>query len=264
MANFISNQRTDCPRCGYKKSVASLPNGGFYCHSCSQVVGKGRSTATKAPKAPQNPSAREWASNLWDRASSLRLEGDFCPARLYLHARHIAEYCDSPALRYLPDCKLTNPDRGFFPALIAKISDQKGNLVGVQRIYLTADGRKNPADDAKKCLGQVQGGAVRLKEPTEDGEIVIGEGIETSAAAGLLLGKPAWAAVSAGNLGETLILPPKIKKIIIVADHDATGLRAAESACRRWKKERREVEVKKPDEFDSDAADMLAEAAHEQ
>lgn len=43
------------------------------------------------------------------------------------------------------------------------------------------------------------GGAVRLAPPLA-AEVVIGEGLETAGAAGLLIGVPAWSAVSAGNL----------------------------------------------------------------
>ena len=50
--------------------------------------------------------------------------------------------------------------------------------------------------------------------------LVIGEGIESSASAGRLMGLPAWAAVSAGNLAKGLVLPSEARRVVIAADPD--------------------------------------------
>ena len=71
-----------------------------------------------------------------------------------------------------------------------------GEGLGVHRTYLTAMD-EGPRDPQRASKGAIWGGAIRLA-PTAP-EIVIGEGVETSASAGLLLGLPAWAATLPGT-----------------------------------------------------------------
>jgi putative DNA primase/helicase len=80
-------------------------------------------------------------------------------------------------------------------------------------------GQKANVEPAKATLGPLCNGAIRLDPAAL--ETVVGEGIETSASAGLLLGLPAWAAVCAGNLAK-LILPESVRIVTIAADRDAT------------------------------------------
>jgi hypothetical protein len=90
---------------------------------------------------------------------------------------------------------------------------------------------------------------------------VIGEGIETSASAGLLLGLPAWAAVSAGNLATGLVLPTSVRRIIIASDHDPAGQEAARAAWQRWRAEGHAVRIAVPDEPRQDFNDLLRQQA---
>jgi putative DNA primase/helicase len=140
----------------------------------------------------------------------------------------------------------------------------------VHRTFLTKDGSaKAKVVPQKASLGPVWGGAVRLVEASERFPLVIGEGIESSAAAGLVMGLPAWASLSAGNLAAGLVLPPEVRRIVIAADNDLavrTGQRpgqdAAEAAARRWRREGRHVEIATPDEPVSDFADVLQGHPH--
>jgi len=75
---------------------------------------------------------------------------------------------------------------------------------------------------------------------------VIGEGIETAASAGLLLGLPAWAAMSAGNLAKGLLLPPEVRAVVVAADPDRPGRAAADAAAIRWQAEGRRVRTATP------------------
>ena len=75
---------------------------------------------------------------------------------------------------------------------------------------------------------------------------MIGEGIETSASAGRMLGLPAWSALSAGNLGNGLVLPPEVRSVVIAADPDESGQKAAREAWRRWTAEGRRVRIAMP------------------
>jgi putative DNA primase/helicase len=151
------------------------------------------------------------------------------------------------------------------PALLAAISGQNGQLVALHRTFLQQDGRgKADIELPRASLGPVAGGAIRL-DPVGP-ELVVGEGIESSAAAGRLLGLPAWAAVSCGNLARSLVLPPSVRSVVVAADHDTgdgmgrqPGQAAARQAATRWQHEGRTVRTALPDRPGSDFADLLAE-----
>jgi hypothetical protein len=86
--------------------------------------------------------------------------------------------------------------------------------------------------------------------------LVVGEGIESSASAGRLMGLPAWAAVSAGNLAKALLLPPEARSVVIATDPDRHGRKAAQAAWQRWRAEGRNVRIAIPDD-DRDFNDVL-------
>ncbi|MBS7703277.1 DUF7146 domain-containing protein [Chelatococcus asaccharovorans] len=93
-----------------------------------------------------------------------------------------------PALRYtgFADANTDEPTRlGEFPAMLAAIRDVRGDLIGVHRTYLDSSGQQKltpPGDlrrnKAKKVLGEMRGGMIRLSPPSR--HLAMGEGIETS------------------------------------------------------------------------------------
>jgi len=58
---------------------------------------------------------------------------------------------------------------------------------------------------------------------------------------------PTWAALSAGGL-QALVLPPEVREVLIAADPDLVGLKAARIAARRWHGEGRIVRIVEPPE----------------
>ena len=147
--------------------------------------------------------------------------------------------------------------------MLGLVQDVAGNPVAVHRTYLRPDGSgKAEVEPNKANLGPVWSGAIRLCSAAP--EIVIGEGIESAGAAGLLLGLPDWAAVAAGNLGKALALPPEVRAAVIAADHDEPGRNAAGEAAARWKAEGRAVRIALPDRAGEDFNDVLRvrEVAH--
>lgn len=154
--------------------------------------------------------------------------------------------------------------------MLALVVDAAGAPIAVHRTYLRRDGSgKANVTPAKASIGPVRGGAIRL-DPVA-AELVIGEGIESSASAGRLMALPAWAAISAGNLARALVLPLEVRSVVIAADHDPPngngqrpGPDAADAAARRWRAEGRVVRVATPDLPGSDFNDVLRarEAAH--
>lgn len=178
------------------------------------------------------------------------------PAGRYLAGRGLPHLVGRPALRFRGDCP--HPEGGWLPAMVAEVLDVAGRPVAAHRTYLTPAGGK-AGDPAKASLGPVWGGAVRL-DPAAP-ELVIGEGIETAASGGLLLGLPAWAAISAGNLERGLLLPPEVRAVVIAADPDPKGREAAAAAKARWLGEGRRVRIATPDQPGRDFNDLVQERA---
>lgn len=188
------------------------------------------------------------------RGSTPLTEAD--PAGLYLASRGLSAFTSCLALRYRGDAH--HQSGGRCPALVAEVLDAAGQPIAVHRTYLTRDGRKASLDPNRMTLGPMWGGAVRLTpDLAAPPALVVGEGIETSASAGLLLGLPAWAALSAGNLGGGLVLPDGVRAVTIAADADAVGLKEADRAARRWGAEGRTVRVLAPQGAGQDFNDVL-------
>lgn len=105
-------------------------------------------------------------------------------------------------------------------AIIAPVVDPSNRFLGVHRTYYTADGQALE----RKMLGAQSGGCIRLS-PTED-TLAIAEGVETALSYRKLRGVPCWAARSSSGL-EQWRPPNGVSRVIIAADGDAAGLRAA-------------------------------------
>ncbi len=180
------------------------------------------------------------------------------PADAYLARRALPGLAASASLRWRPD--VAHPAGGGVrhPAMVALVVDVDGAPIAVHRTYLDRDGHKADLSPVKASKGPIAGGAIRL-DPVAS-ELVIGEGIETSASAGRLLGLPAWAAVAAGNLERSLQLPPEVRSVTVAADLDPAGQAAAEGATRRWRAEGRTVRIATPNRCGADFNDLLLES----
>jgi len=264
--------RGTCPVCGYATAFLLMSKQGRpsgWCASCQDRnaialalarVGGGGDPAPERPgagpllcKDAAERTARALA--VWNGATTALST----PADTYLTGRGLPCLAASPALRWRPD--VTHPDRrGRLSAMLAQVVDAADHHIAVHRTYLRSDGTgKADVTPDKASLGPFWGGAIRL-DPIAP-ELVIGEGIETSASAGRLLGLPAWAAVCAGNLARGLVLPEQVRSVVIAADPDEPGLAAAKAARRRWRAEGREVRIKTVKQVGSDFNDLLQASA---
>ena len=74
---------------------------------------------------------------------------------------------------------------------------------------------------------------------------------------------PGWAALSIPGM-KAVLLPPVVRTVIILADHDPNGAgeRAARAAAARWLGEHRVVRLAMPPESGTDFADVLAGRAY--
>ncbi|MFN6953780.1 MAG: toprim domain-containing protein [Acetobacteraceae bacterium] len=255
-----------CPACGYNGTLSLTDRDGralWHCHSCQDGAGIARAiglrsegyAAPNPPNPPNRPAApdhRDAARRLWDQAAPIA----GTTAERYLAARGLAGFA-SPALRFLPDQRHA-PTGSRWPVMLAACTcPTSGELRAVHRTFLARDGRgKAPVDPAKMTLGPTGGAVIRLAEPEAGKPLVIGEGIESSASAGLLIGAPAWAAIAAGNLSR-IVLPGIVKAVVIAADPDPVGQREADAAGRRWQAEGRAVEIATPNDPNEDFNDMM-------
>ena len=188
-----------------------------------------------ASSRPDTYDRNEAARNLWNRCQPI----DGSHAERYLKARGIRR-CDFPALRFhhaLP----YRPDTGGwrrFPALVAAIAGDDGELQGVHRTWLDSRcAAKAPVASPRKSLGRIHGFAVRFGEPAAASTLLVGEGIETVLSLVTVLpdgalrtavpsGTFAAAALSAGGLG-TFVPPLMTARLIVAQDRDEEGERAA-------------------------------------
>lgn len=261
----------DCPACGYRSSLIVSEKEERVCWWCAaccdkhsvtkavfQAMGQTGGSFRLRPATVKETSASSQktaiAQALWN--SALPLPGTI--AETYLHARGLPELRSSTALRYLPDA--LHPSGTRWPAMLAAIRNAiTGNLQAAHRTYLRHDG-SGKADIAqpRASLGPTAGGVIMLA-PIEDGDqLIVGEGIETTASAAAMVGGAPWAAISCGNLA-ALQLPdlPACSVVVIAADADKPGEESAYAAAMRWRGEGRSVRIATPDTSNLDFNDLL-------
>ena len=174
------------------------------------------------------------------------------PAEAHLISRGLRP---AAAWTRLRTAVLNYPDAGEHSAIVAPVTGASGALEGIQRTFLTADGRKLPVRDPKLSLGRMRGGAIRLADPAA--ELVLCEGLEDGLSlAQELPGASVWAAPGAGMLA-AMCLPPIVSSVIIAADNDAAGEQAARRAAERFASEGRQVRIMRPDPAYKDWNDQL-------
>ena len=102
---------------------------------------------------------------------------------------------------------------------------------------------KAPVTKPKMMLGRCGGGAARLAPVGP--EMVLSEGLETALSVQQATGLPVWATLSTSGM-RSVILPPEVKTVIIAADADEPGEKAAQAAARRFIAEGRTVKIAHP------------------
>jgi hypothetical protein len=194
----------------------------------------------------------EWserAESIWRR--TLPLRGSL-GERYIAHRRGVIPPRDSH-LRYLP------PSGEYPPSLCAAVSDaQTGKLISLHFTRLAADGEGKAGTDRDKLLlvrHRKRGGVIRLwPDETVSTGLAIAEGIESALGAAHRY-MPVWGAVDAGNLAALPVLAG-IECLMIFADHDEAGTRAAQQCAARWRAAGIEVHVWRPRTTGEDACDV--------
>jgi len=192
---------------------------------------------------------RAYARRTWEK--SRRASGSV--AETYLRNRGITMPIP-PAIRFLP--LLPHSKYGWpFPAMIAGIQDAACAFAGVLITWLCADGSdKAPVEPVRKIYGPYRGGAVRLAPADE--VLAICEGLETGMSVMQACPElPVWCALSTSNL-QRLLIPTTVRRVIVCADADEAGERAALFAARRFIAEKREAFIAKPARRKADFNDL--------
>ena len=139
--------------------------------------------------------------------------------------------------------------------------------VGIHRIGLAQENSAIIKLD-RMALGRM--GVVKLWPMNGNGQLVVGEGIETVLAAATRISyrgaplTPAWSAVAKGGLGRLPVLPG-VARFILLVDHDENGegQRAAELAQRIWKSAGRTTVPLIPNQKGWDFNDVVLGKKHE-
>jgi hypothetical protein len=248
-----------CPCCQYETGFSVIDKDGrtlFHCHAggCTQqeimqalreygLWGDQAAKSAEFPVEQPSPNRKtervEAARAMWERAQPAA----GTVVETYLRARgYLGEIPVS--LRYV---RGKHPaDENFHPAMLAAALSlgEPPTLVGVHRTFLQADGSgKTSLSPKKMSLGNLRGAGVLLSMPGS--RVAVAEGIETGLSVQQATGIHTIAALSAAGV-QALLLPDRVREVIIAADSDEVGMKAAQAAARRWHAEERKVFIIEP------------------
>ena len=172
-------------------------------------------------------------------------------ARLYLWSRGLDP--DQPTLLAHPALYCHEVGKPL-PALVAPITDSRGDVCAVQRIWTldqieTVNG-VGPQDARallavrKKTLGPMRDGAVRLAPA--GATLGLAESVEKAIACKMLFRIACWAVCGAYRLG-AVRLPPEVKTVVIFGDNDETGRDQGERARTRYEQQGCHCDLAFPD-----------------
>ncbi|WP_296708221.1 toprim domain-containing protein [Rhodoblastus sp.] len=255
-----------CPVCGYKcLSVFRAEDGrpDFLCWSCRdkaairrEVEARGLVRGERPPKVARAEQLKD-ATTLWTAGAPIG--GTLAAA--YMARRGLMDpYPD--ALRYLDVDAAGALGGDFYHGLIARVerAGARRTFLGCHFTSLTLGGRKiHGGKSIYRRFGLLSGGGVWFGEPGGDGELVVGEGIETTLSAMRLFGA-GWgvAALGAANFSR-LVLPATAWRVLLAADNDVNGDGQLATAVAEslWLGEGRKVRVETPPEPGTDWNDVL-------
>lgn len=234
----------------------------------AQMAGKPASRPTPPRRTcpePKYNGLSPYGQQVWRETLAIAEEtaGVFNVARAYLEA---ARGCVLPPLdsdlRWHPN--LRHWPTGYVgPALVGLVRHAlTGEAMSLLRGWMNADGSKPDIEPQRMLLGSHHktDGVVKL---WPDEAVTTGLGVCEGVESALSLAhgfKPVWACIDAGNLAQFPVLDG-IDYLVIGADHDEAGIKAAERCMARWKAAGREAAVVMPREPKYDLNDLARVAA---
>lgn len=282
---YLSGRNCPCPMCGGQDRFRFLDRKGqdadgmWLCNQCQPKPRPAIDLAVAYSGRPFREAARVIDNILGDRVVPLvRREPVQDKARDIARAREcwrrgVAVSRGDAVDRYLrarradlaayPSCLRFSAQERYWqdgsasrhPAMLALITDPAGQPVSIHRTYLSADGRKANVRVQRKAVSPFgPGPTIRLALAAPI--MGIAEGIETALSASKLFGVPIWSVISDYGIA-TFEPPAEVKRLIIFADHDPAGMRAASSLATRLPIP---AEIKAPHLVGTDWNDVLLEA----
>ncbi len=147
-----------------------------------------------------------------------------------------ARYLEARAIGWIPGDLGFHPNapRGYAsnataPAVVALARSMTGEPCAIQCTYLAPDGVRRTG---RATFGMLTGtgGAVRLAEA--GAFLAVAEGLETAASFQEFEGVATWATLGTANL-EAFTPPARVRRLIIAADGDPAGMKAAHALASR-------------------------------
>jgi DNA primase len=240
---YADERRAHCFGCGWSGDVLDFVQQayGVRMREAIGMLDGGALRELEQQRAPAKPKADMRAIAQRIVNGSVAIEGT--PAEAYLRSRGIT----MPLPHTLRFARLAPPKvegNGLLaangpnplPALVATVTDPAGALVGLQRTYLTEDGRKaaTKATDTdrkpkvKYSLGNVVGGSIQLGPLAAS--MLVTEGLEDGLTLAQALGRSVWVAAGTSMMPQ-MVFGDVTKAIVIGADGDAAGKVAADKAA---------------------------------
>jgi hypothetical protein len=225
--------------CDQMQIIATLRSRGLWEESGRQGFAQPEPSGAAASSQNRDDSERS--------EIALRLWGETAPAAGTLVETYLASrgLCLPPPLTLRFHPRLAHPSGTVWPAMVALVTSGVDDTpMAIHRTFLARDGGgKAPVDPQKMMLGPCGGGVVRLAALSD--VLMVGEGIETCLSVMQETGRAAWAALSTSGL-RTLDLPHDARDVMVLADGDDAGEKAARDCARRWKREGRRVRIARP------------------
>jgi DNA polymerase len=276
-----SSGRVSCPFHDDPQPSCKIYADHFHCYGCgargdridwlTRVEGMTRAEAIAALQDWRGPASAEQSHDIAQRvAFALEIWNAALPLAGSIGERYLAETRGidvsklpatiHEALRFHPSCAFGARTR--HPCIIALLRDPLTDApVGIHRIGLTLTNDAVVKLD-RKALGRM--GMAKLWPLNGDGQLTVGEGIETVLSAGTRITYrgapliPAWSAVAKGGLARLPVLPD-IAQLILLIDNDENGEgQKAAAHCRQvWNAAGRTVSALVPKQMGWDFNDVV-------
>jgi len=259
----------DCPACNYPEAFSLVVRNGkplWYCHACQDKAALmaalcgglplQTASALRVRQKPTDKGRLEFVRRLWGETLPIAdTVAERYLAGRRLHSLHIAD------LRFLPACRHT-PTGQIYPAMVAAVRRWPANeVVAIHRTFLMRDGSgKIDHLQARMMLGSATGCAVQLAQAGE--QLALAEGIETALSVLQATGIPTWVCLSTAGL-QRVMVPDTVREVLICADHDPPGLKAAHAAADRLYRLGKQVRLAAPPQAGADFNDILKGASHD-
>lgn len=236
--------------CGHAGIQQTLDEAQHFLSLPLQPAEPERRRSGKASSGSPEAARRLWAASrpLWRTTASD-----------YLNRRGLVELPLCAALRFHPRCYYRPSKEDVpgtptaWPALIAAITDNDGQVTGVHRTWIDASTLDKAAIDCpRRAIGRLLGNAVRFG--SADSVMVAGEGLETTLSLlQIAPSMPMMAGLSAAHLA-AIAFPADLRRLYVARDNDPAGALALDRLRERAGPAGIEVLALEPllDDFDSD------------